>query len=228
MSWARTPGERSRSGRLRAHETSPTTCAAADARTEPQDGRLTTDAPVTPEPADAFTYDPHNPVPTRGGAELGTGGGIAPQNDVEARADVLVYTTAPLDRDTEVTGEIVARFYVATTAPSTDFTAKLVDVHQNGAAYNVTDGVLRRRYTPQLDPDRSDPERIDVRLWPTSMVFRRGHRIRLQVTSSNFPRFDRNLNSGEPAASATRAVLAMQAVHHGPASASALVLPIVP
>ena len=192
------------------------------------DGRLTTDAPVTPEPADAFTYDPHNPVPTKGGAELGTGGGIAPQNDVEARADVLVYTTPPLDRDTEVTGEIVARLYVATTAPSTDFTAKLVDVHPNGAAYNVTDGILRRRYTPQVDPARATPEPINVRLWPTSMVFRRGHRIRLEVSSSNFPRFDRNLNSGEPAASATRAVLAMQAVYHSPESASALVLPIVP
>ena len=113
-----------------------------------------------------------------------------------------MYTTAPLDRDIEVTGEIVARLYVATTVPSTDFTAKLVHVHPNGAAYNVTDGLLRRRYTPQLDPDRSAPELIVVRY--------------------------RNLNSGEPAASATRAVLAMQAVHHGPESASALVLPIVP
>lgn len=192
------------------------------------DGQLTTDAPATSEPADAFEYDPQNPVPTRGGAELGTGGGIVLQNDVEDRADVLVYTTPPLDRDTEVTGEIVARLYVATTAPSTDFTAKLVDVRPDGAAYNVTDGILRRDYTPRVDPARASPELIDVRLWPTSVVFRRGHRIRLEVSSSNFPRFDRNLNSGEPAASAARAVAATQALHHGRERASQLVLPIVP
>jgi len=192
------------------------------------DGRLTTDAPVRAESPDVFEYDPLKPVPTRGGAELGTGGGIALQNDVEDRADVLVYTTLPLDRDTEVTGEIVARLYVATTAPSTDFTAKLVDVQPDGSAYNVTDGILRRRYTPQVDPARASAELVEVRLFPTSMVFHRGHRIRLEVSSSNFPRFDRNLNRGEPAATANRAIAATQAVHHDPKSASHLLLPIMP
>ena len=141
----------------------PSICAAADARTE---SRATAGSPLMlPSRRNRRTHsrtDPHNPVPTKGGAELGTGGGIAPQNDVEARADVLVYTTPPLDRDTEVTGEIVARLYITTQAPSTDFTAKLVDVHPNGAAYNVTDGILRRRYTPQVDPARATPQPIDV------------------------------------------------------------------
>jgi putative CocE/NonD family hydrolase len=192
------------------------------------DGGLATQPPSAAEPADVFRFDPADPVPTRGGAMLGPGAGVTPQNDVERRADVLVYTTQPLDADTEVTGDVVVRLHVATTAPATDFTAKLVDVHPDGTAYNVVDGILRRRYTTDANPAQARPTAIDIDLTATSMLFRRGHRIRLQVSSSNFPRFDRNLNTGDTGATGTRMTVATQAVHHGPDAPSHIVLPIVP
>jgi putative CocE/NonD family hydrolase len=191
------------------------------------DGRLALESPGAAEPADVFHYNPRDPVPTRGGAMLGFGAGVQRQNDVEARKDVLVYSTSPLEEDIEVTGDVLVRLYVATTAPSTDFTAKLVDVHPDGAAYNVADGILRRRYTPEADPARVQPTSVDITLGATSIVFRRGHRVRLEISSSNFPRFARNPNTGEPASSAVLLERATQAVHHGPEAASYLLLPIV-
>jgi putative CocE/NonD family hydrolase len=158
---------------------------------------------------------------------LGAGAGPVRQNDVEARADVLVYSTAPLAADLEVTGPISVTLYVATSAPSTDFTAKLVDVHEDGAAYNLSDGVLRRSYRPSAAPSAGDPTEVVISLWPTSNVFRRGHRIRLEISSTNFPRFDRNPHTGEPTATATATAIAEQAVFHGPRSPSRLVLPVV-
>ena len=198
------------------------------ARGTTEDGSLVPDAPAAVEPADVFEYDPNDPVPTKGGAMLGPGSGIARQNDVEARQDVLVYSTPPLEQDMEVTGEVSVRLYVATTAPSTDFTAKLVDVHPDGSAYNVADGILRRRYSPESDPSRAQPTSIDVDLGPTSIVFRRRHRVRLEISSSNFPRFDRNPNTGDVPSTAVRPVTAMQALHHGAAAASYVLLPVVP
>jgi putative CocE/NonD family hydrolase len=192
------------------------------------DGRLAPEAPAAGEPADVFDYDPNDPVPTKGGAMLGSDAGIARQNDVEARNDVLVYSGPPLETDLEVTGDVSVRLYVSTTAPSTDFTAKLVDVHPDGAAYNVADGILRRSYVPVSAPARAQPTSIDIELGPTSIVFRRGHRIRLEISSSNFPRFDRNPNTGDAASTAVRSVTAMQALHHGPAAASFMLLPVVP
>ncbi len=103
---------------------------------------------------------------------LGPGAGVLSQNDVEARSDVLVYTTPPLERDVEMTGPITVTLHVATTAPNTDFTTKLVDVHADGAAYNVSDGILRRSYVPQSDPASGLTTSIEIELWPTSMVFR--------------------------------------------------------
>ncbi len=191
------------------------------------DGRLTTAEPTDNESADIFRYNPLKPVPTRGGAMLGPGAGVLSQNDVEARSDVLVYTTPPLERDVEMTGPITVTLHVATTAPSTDFTAKLVDVHADGAAYNVSDGILRRSYVPQSDPAGLTTS-IEIELWPTSMVFRRGHRIRLEVSSSNFPRFDINPNTGRRIATETTSLAATQAVHHGAGRPSRLVLPIIP
>jgi putative CocE/NonD family hydrolase len=192
------------------------------------DGRLAPLESTLREPADVFRYDPASPVPTRGGAMLGPGAGIAAQNDVETRPDVLVYTTPPLDKDTEVTGPIAVKLHVATTAPNTDFTAKLVDVHPDGSAYNVSDGILRRGYIPQLDPPVGSATAIEIELWPTSMVFQGGHRIRLEISSSNFPRFDRNPNTGRTIATETRSIVATQAVHHGIGAPSRLVLLINP
>jgi putative CocE/NonD family hydrolase len=191
------------------------------------DGSLTADPPLVPEPPDTFESDPQNPVPTRGGAMIGNGAGVARQDDVELRRDVLVYTTAPLAEDVEVTGPLTATLYVATSAPHTDFTAKLVDVQRDGTAYNVSDGILRRQYAASTDPATADPVPIEVSLWPTSMVFRQGHRIRLEVASSNFPRYDRNPNTGAPIATATVTAVARQAVHHGPEALSRIVLPVV-
>jgi putative CocE/NonD family hydrolase len=192
-----------------------------------EDGRLAPEPPAAGEPADVFDYDPNDPVPTRGGAMLGPGAGVARQNDIETRADVLVYSGPPLETDMEVTGGVSVRLHVSTSAPSTDFTAKLVDVHPDGAAYNVTDGILRRRYLPASDPPRAQPTSIEVDLGPTSIVFRRGHRIRIEISSSNFPRFDRNPNTGDAAATAVKSVRATQALHHDAGAESYVLLPVV-
>ena len=191
------------------------------------DGRLTTESPDQDDPSDVFVSNPASPVPTQGGAMLG-GSGILPQNDVEERSDVLVYSTAPLAEDVEVTGPVSAIFYVAASSPSADFTAKLVDVHANGVAYNVSDGIIRRSFRPDAAPAAAETTEITITLWPTSMVFRKGHRIRLEVAGSNFPRFDRNPNTGEPGATARTAVPATQAVHHGRRAPSRIMLPLIP
>jgi putative CocE/NonD family hydrolase len=186
------------------------------------------------------------------------GSETVPQNDVEGRSDVLVYSTPPLAEDVEVTGPVFAVLHVATSSPSADFTAKLVDVHADGVAYNVSDGIVRRAYRPDVAlaaatpagnglppsheatedrrslggggktvPDHGATE-ITISLWPTSMVFRRGHRIRLEVAGSNFPRFDRNPNTGEPSATARTIAPATQVVHHGRQAPSRIMLPLIP
>jgi putative CocE/NonD family hydrolase len=190
------------------------------------DGSLTEETPAADDPFDSYTYDPNRPVPSAGGAMLGPGAGVARQNDVETRRDVLVYTTGVLDRDREVTGPVRLVLHVSTTARETDFTGKLVDVHGDGAAYNVSEGIVRRRYEPQVKGGRATEIRID--LWPTSMIFLRGHRIRLEVTSSSYPRFDRSPNTGGAIATETHHIAARQAVHHGKGAPSRLILPVVP
>ncbi len=192
------------------------------------DGRLTIEAPAEDDRPDTFEANPLNPVPTRGGATLGYGAGVEFQNDVEARNDVLVYSTPPLIEDVEVTGPVSAILYVASNSPSADFTAKLVDVHSDGTAYNVSDGILRRAYRPSAHPAADEATPVEIALWPTSMMVRQGHRIRLEIAGSNFPRFDRNPNSGEPIATATIPVVARQVVYHGARTPSRIVLPIVP
>lgn len=159
---------------------------------------------------------------------LGPLAGVENQNDVEARADVLVYSTQALTDEVEVTGPVTAVLYAATSAPNTDFTAKLVDVHADGTAYNVSDGIIRRAYQPTADPRTADAAPIEIALWPTCMVFRKGHRIRLEISSSDFPRYDRNPNTGEPIATATKTAVAKQVIYHDAQRASRLVLPIVP
>jgi uncharacterized protein len=190
------------------------------------DGRLTQEQPSALEPADLYVYDPRDPVPSRGGAMLGTRAGIAVQNDVEIRRDVLVYTSEPLERNLEITGPISAVLYVSTDVTSTDFTVKLVDVHPDGNPYNISDGILRRSYS---QPTQSlAPTEIAIELWPTSMLFRRDHRIRVEVSSSNYPRYDRNPNTGGDIPTQRTSVTARQSVHHGPAALSRIILPIIP
>ena len=187
------------------------------------DGSLTLVPPSVEEPADTYSYDPGNPVPTAGGAIIGPSAGIRRQNEMEARPDVLVYTTTPLTEDLEVTGPITVVLHVMTTAPQTDFTGKLVDVHPDGSAYNVSDGILRRAYVAGAVPTE-----IQIELWPTSMVFLKGHRLRLEVSSSNYPRFDRNPNTSGQIATETSLAVARQSIHHSVTTPSRLILPVIP
>jgi putative CocE/NonD family hydrolase len=198
-------------------------------------GALSTVAPGT-EPSDKFMYDPANPVPTIGGPLCCDSEHLAPgprdQRSAEKRDDVLVYSTPPLDHDLEVSGPVRLEFFAATSVVDTDFTAKLVDVAPDGTAINLTEGILRARYRDSevsptlLNPGQAYPLSID--LWATSNVFRSGHRLRLEVSSSNFPRFDRNLNTGELAAHASKWVTATNTILHDKSHPSALILQIVP
>ena len=198
-------------------------------------GLLSTAAP-TNEPGDTYSYDPANPAPTVGGPLCCDSGRLAPgprnQTAVEQRKDVLVYSTPPLGHDLEVTGPVRLDFFASSSAVDTDFTGKLVDVFPDGTAINLAEGILRARYrdsqekaTP-LIPGQVYALSID--LWATSNVFRPGHRIRLEVSSSNFPRFDRNLNTGELAANSDNWAGATNTILHDKEHPSALVLPVVP
>ena len=187
-------------------------------------GRLLMEAPKQAEPPASYIYDPNKPMPTRGGAMLGWRAGIKEQSDVEARADALLFTSDPLPADLEVTGPVSAVLHVGTSARNTDFTVKLVDVHPDGKAYNVTDGILRRSY-PAGAPSATE---ITVELAPTSMLFRTGHRLRVEVSSSNFPRFDRNPNTGGDIARETKPIVATQTLFLGRDAPSRILLPIVP
>jgi putative CocE/NonD family hydrolase len=140
---------------------------------------------------------------------------------------VLVYTTDVLQRDMEVTGPIKAELFVHTSVPSTDFTVKLVDVYPDGRAYNVSDGILRRNYETG-ENSRNQPTRISIDLWPTTTLFRMGHRVRVEITSSNFPRYDRNPNTGRLIATESNPLTANQTVFHRPGAASHILLPIIP
>lgn len=192
--------------------------------------------PPGDEPPDVFLYNPADPVPTRGGPlccnAYFMAGGAYDQQEIERRQDVLVYSTPPLERDVEVTGPIMVTLWASTSAPDTDFTAKLVDVCEHGCARNLTDGIIRARYrdaksTPSLiEPGRAYGYTID--LWATSNVFKAGHRIRVEVSSSNFPRFDRNTNTGKRIAEDTELKPALQTILHSAQYPSHITLPIVP
>ena len=154
------------------------------------------------------------------------------QRTLEKRKDVLVYTTPAFQQDFEVTGPVSLELFVSSSALDTDFTAKLVDVWPNGFAQNLTEGILRMRYrNTQEKPELMKPGTvypITIDLVGASNVFLAGHKLRLEIASSNFPRFDRNLNSGEDQASATRVVKARNTVWHDQMHPSALILPVVP
>lgn len=176
---------------------------------------------------DDFTYDPNNPVPTVGGAMIGPAAGMYRQNTVEQRADVLTYTTQPMEQDIEVTGPVKLALYVSTDAPSTDFTAKLVDVYPNGSAYNLCSGILRKSYST-AQTEKSIPTKIEIDLTATSNVFRKGHRIRLDISSSDFPRFDRNPNTGRDPVTESNPRIAHQKIFCGSNFQSQIILPVIP
>jgi len=200
------------------------------ANTRSGDGALSTAAP-SEEPPDRFTYDPKSPVPTTGSASAG-GSMAGDQKEVENRSDVLVYTTPPLQEGVDVTGPLEVVLYVGSSARDTDFTAKLVDVYPDGTAFNLQWGILRARYREGFNkkvwmkPGEVYPLKID--LHSISNYFSAGHRIRLEISSSNFPRVDRNLNTGGNNYDETDSVVAENEVHHAKVRPSYIVLPIVP
>jgi uncharacterized protein len=198
------------------------------------DGSLSVTPPGA-EKKDEFDYDPQNPVPTIGG-RLCCGQALPPgpadQRANETRSDVLVFSTPPLTEDTEVTGYVSVELYASTSAVDTDFTALLVDVDESGYARFLTDGIVRARYregtkeSSPIAPGKVYKYTID--LWATANVFKVGHRIRLYISSSNFPRFNRNMNTGEDISNASRSVKAHQTIYHDRDHASSLILPVIP
>jgi len=217
------------------------------------DGSLSTDVPGASPPS-KYTFDPKNPVPTIGG-NVSSEGVLMPRGaqdqrcskehwlckdtlPLSARRDVLVFQTPPLSADVEVTGPLVVRLWAASNAPDTDFTAKLVDVYPPsrdfpaGVDLNIGDSIVRARYRGSLKTAKllepNQPAAFTIEMYPTSLVFRRGHRIRLDISSSNFPRFDVNPNTGEPLNENLQTRLAENSVYHDPEHASRIVLPIIP
>jgi len=184
---------------------------------------------------DRFVFDPRDPVPTAGGAVCCNPKvfpwGPKDQRAVEQRRDVLVYTTAPLRRDIEVIGPVRVVLYAATSARDTDFTAKLVDVFPDGRAQNLTDGILRLRYRKSLEKPElartGEICKLTIDAGVTGNVFQKGHRIRMEISSSNFPRFDRNPNTGDPVADATELHKATQTVYHDARRPSYVLLPVL-
>lgn len=198
------------------------------------DGRLTADAGGNGDDADRFVYDPASPVPTHGGAFCCMGEhepGSFDQRGIEARADVLVYTTEPFAEPLAVVGSIDVILHVSSDAPDTDFTVKLVDVHPDGRAFNLDDTILRMRYREGFDRDvRMVPGEVyEARPGPlaTANVFGAGHRLRIEVSSSNFPRYDRNLNTGGNNYDESEWRVARNAVHHSAEHPSRIVLPVL-
>jgi putative CocE/NonD family hydrolase len=193
--------------------------------------RLTSEPPGANEPADRYSYDPKDPVVIENFEVMGP----RDRSGLETRRDLLVYSTPPLEQDVEVTGPVTVNLWISSSAVDTDFMVMLLDVFPDGKAYNVMPleaGVLRARYRESQAAPKpltpSAPVELLIGDMATSNLFRRGHRIRLHVTSSRFPVFDRNLNTGEPPATATRRVVARQTILHDAAHPSRMLLPIVP
>jgi len=217
------------------------------------DGSLSMTKPKA-SPSTNYSFDPRHPVPTVGGSissqsKLLTFGAMDQRCRAEiwtcedarplsARSDVLVFQSAPLEQDLEVTGRLVVKLWAASSAPDTDFTAKLVDVYPPnvdfpaGVQLNVADSIVRARYRESLEhATLMKPGKVyqfTIEMYPTSLVFKRGHRIRLDISSSNFPRFDVNPNTGEPLAQQRQWAIAQNSVYHDPEHPTHLVLPIVP
>lgn len=197
-------------------------------------GRLSTRKPGRSEPADTYVYDPMNAVPSYGGNVCCTGdaiqGGSYDQRPLETRNDILVYTTEPLSDGVEVSGFIETTLYVSSDAKDTDFTVKLIDVYPDGRAFNLDETILRARYREGFDKEVMMEEgkvyQLDLSAMSTSNYFAAGHQIRIEVSSSNFPRFTRNMNTGGNTIDETEGVIANNVVHHTRQYPSQIRLPI--
>jgi hypothetical protein len=201
------------------------------------DGVLSTTLPAAGEPPDHYVYDPQTPTPSRGGPVCCTGTPDAPegafdQSDVEMRSDILVYTSEPFKEGVEVTGPLSAVLYASSDAKDTDFTAKLIDVYPDGRAFNLQEGVLRARYREGFDHAvfmaPGGVYEIKVDMQATGNYFPPGHRVRLEIASANFPRFDRNLNTGGNNFDEKAWKVARNMIYHSSKYPSHVILPIVP
>jgi putative CocE/NonD family hydrolase len=218
----------------RAKETKYYLHSAGKANTTGGDGTLNTNVGKA-EPADRYTYDPANPAPTVGGPLCCDAKHLKPgprdQRAVEAREDVLVYSTPVLTNDMEVTGPVKMELFASSSVVDTDFLAKLVDVWPDGFAQNLTEGIVRARYRDsQEHASLMNPNQIykfSIDMWATSNVFKKGHRVRLEISSSNFPRFDRNMNNGEDSAAGRKAIPATNVIYHDAEHPSVLIVPVV-
>lgn len=198
------------------------------------DGTLT-DTPPRQDKPDAYVYDPMNPVPSYGGNVCCTGdavrGGAFDQRKMETRQDILVYTTEPFTEGTEVSGPIETTLYVSTDVKDTDFTVKLIDVYPDGRAYNLDETILRARYREGYDKEvfMEDGEvyQLDLSAMNTSNFFKEGHSLRIEISSSNFPRFDRNLNTGGDNYNESEGVVAHSKIHHSAQYPSQIRIPVV-
>ncbi len=222
---------------------------------ERQHGRLSEARSTGDEQPDRFRYDPDDPAPTWGGSyQMKDFGGPKDRREVEKRGDVLLFTSAPLDRDLEVTGPVTATIFAESSATDTDFTAALIDLHPDGRAILLTDGICRARfraaaagwttgdlkngtgpydalYDPSFKPELmtpGTPYEFKIDMWATSNLFKAGHRIRVEISSSNFPRYDRNLNTGGRVGFDTARRVAHQTVFHDAARPSRVTLPVIP
>ena len=205
------------------------------ANSDSGDGRLTWQKPAGSSPADRFRYDPNDPVPSLGGNNCcgtPTPAGPRDQRPIERRLDVLVYTSEPLAQEIEVTGPVKVVLHASSDAPDTDFVAKLVDVHPDGTSYNMAEGIVRARYRESVAaPTPLTPGKVyrfEIDLVGTSVAFLKGHRIRVHVTSSHFPQFDRNPNTGARFGATGEVRVAEQTIVHDADHPSHILLPVIP
>jgi len=199
------------------------------------DGRLRSEKPTGASPPDRFRYDPDDPVPSLGGNNCcgtPTPAGPMDQRPIEGRRDVLVYDSDVLSEELEATGPVKVVLFASSDAVDTDFVAKLVDVHPDGSSYNMAEGVLRARYRESLSQPKpltpGQVYRLEIDLVGTAVAFRQGHRIRIHVTSSHFPQFDRNPNTGAPFGTTAEVRIAQQTIYHDAERASHVLLPVIP
>jgi putative CocE/NonD family hydrolase len=207
------------------------------------EARLATDPPASQSAPDCYRYDPRDPTPALGGALLGfKGAGPQDNRPLEARSDVLCYTTQPLVREVEIIGPVRLELFAGSSLPHTDFFARLCDVAPDGQSTNICDGLVRIEpgrggappgghppavLRPSLAKGSGPDLKLEIDMWATAHCFRRGHRLRLQVSSGAHPRWSRNLGTGETLASGVAMAVAEQTVFHDSARPSALVLPVV-
>ena len=190
-------------------------------------GQLSPEVPPTGSTPDRYRYDPADPTPAVGGPLFGLWGkrGAVDNRELESRPDVLVYTTSPLQRDVEIAGPVRLELYARSSLEHADFFGRLCDVHPGGESINVCDGLFRLE-PGKREPQQDDSSRIEIDMWATAYRFRRGHRMRLQVSSGAHPRWNRNLGTGEPIATATTMQIAEQTIYQDHERPSAVILPV--